>query len=516
MCGIVGFINADAATKFGDTARAVFEQLLWHDTQRGPHGTGVVAVNGIGEHATPTMYKSALWAPDYLESTMYKVLLQKRLDYARVAIGHNRASTKASVSNNNAHPFTHKHITLVHNGVIPGYGSFLPKDYQHDVDSFAAAYNIAELGEKEGLERVPFKGVLVWWNDQDKTLNMARNEHRLLYCVPILNQNALFYASEWRMLDWILDRNGVAPETKYKLLAPNNHFKFNPAKPKEWLAVPFVQPSNQSQTSTSRGTSSTSNGTGGNGQSTQATGTSAAATQGGSKEDDNLPLTVRPDQITDAEVDRIEKQFGRLPAKQKRKMGLPENRHRIRKVCAKIKNSGLDSYFGQRFIVYPDAFIPYKNQKKFGLITGVKRDTQVRVEIPSVVPEDFDSLKNDKWRWATVVNAKKGKAGWVLVCALIPLDMYRDQDGPVYEADDDEEPTKEEHMLPGPTGGLIPLSKFQELTAGGCGNCNEFVNPNYAKEMMWFAGSPICHICSADPQVCQMLGFSDPKKVMAH
>lgn len=497
MCGIVGFINSDIQNKHGETCRTVFEQLLWHDTQRGPDGTGVLIANGGRNGLEATMHKSALWAPDFLGTHTYKKMIASRLEWARVALGHNRATTRGSVKNDNAHPFVHKHITLVHNGYLAQPDKYVPRDMQHEVDSFAMAYNIAEKGEIEGLQAAPFQGVLVWWNDEDKTLNMARNEHRTLYCVPIKGKDTLFYASEWRMLDWILDRNGLEPETKYKLLTPNMHFKFDPAKPKEWVRSPFVKPSNQQSNTAGTGVQTVVE---------AATGSQATASSNGSKaEADTAESDLsrgspkRPDQVTDGELERIEKQFGKLSSKQKHKFGIPDNRNRLRKLCAKITSSGLDSYFGQRFIVYPDSYAPYKNQRKNGVITGTKRDTNIRIELPNSSPDDFDRLKSDKWVFATVVNAKRQKDGkWALVGALVPLDSYKEE--LTDEMDD------KEAMLPGPTG-PIPLSKFQAMTQTGCGNCTGLINPNFAKDMMWYAGEPICHICASDKQVCMQLGL---------
>ncbi len=501
MCGIVGFINAEPlANKYGDTLRYAFEQLLYADVQRGADGTGVLAVNGID--LVPTVHKSAQWSPDYLWSHSYLNMIKPKLDYAKAVIGHNRASTKAGVSNANAHPFNHKHITLVHNGVIPDYNSILPKNIHVNVDSAAAAYMIAEHGETEGLSQTPFKGVLVWWNDEDKTLNVARNEHRELWCVPIRGRNTLFYASEWRMLDWVLERSGLEPESKYKLFTPWQHFKFDTTKPKEWTRSPFVNASSQ-KTRDSRGTAGMEADQQGTKSSTANTDTSKAGE--GTAANNVVGFPKRPDQVTEAEVDRVVRMFGNLSAKDRRKYNIPDSRPKIRKLCARINNAGLESYFGQRFVVYPDAFIPYKNQKGNGVIVGVRRGTDVRVEIPNCQPSVFDELKKDKWKFATVVNAKKSKTGkWHLIAGFVPLDTYKDK---TVEEQVEEENDKEEIMLPGPNGNLIPLSTFQAMTANGCGNCDGFVNPNHAKDMIWFAGSPICHMCSCDPQVAQSLGY---------
>lgn len=509
MCGIVGFINNDFGVKYGETVRTVFEELLWVDTQRGPDGTGVLIVNGGANGMEPTMYKNAMWAPEYLNCHSYKKIIGRRLDWARLAIGHNRATTRGRVSNDNAHPFEHKHITLVHNGYIPQADNYVPNEHRHEVDSWSSCYNIAEKGEAEGLSTVPFQGVLVWWNDQDKTLNMARNEHRTLYCVGVEGHDTLFYASEWRMIDWVLTRNGLNPDGKYKLLTPWQHFKFDPMKPKEWSRVPFQKPSHQSV-----GTITTYRGSGASIVTTTGKddGQSRTASTSGSKAatEDVRRFPLRPDQVTDGELERVSRLFSRLSTKQRNRIGIPSNPNKLRKICAKISNSGLNSYLGQRFIVYPDAYIPYKNQRKNGLITGVRRDSEVRVEIPNSSPEDFERLKEDKWLFATVINVKKQKSGtWSLVAALIPLDAYKDE-----LVDEPEEEEKEERLLPGPGGSKISLAKFMALTQTGCGNCDEFVNPNRADDMLWYGDSPICHMCASREDVCMSLGLVKYQKIV--
>lgn len=523
MCGIVGFINGENTAKFGSTCQGLFEQLLWHSTQRGPDGTGVVSINNGKDGLESTMYKNAMWAPEYLGYISYKNIIQKRLEWARAAIGHNRATTRGSVKNDNAHPFVHKHITLVQNGVIQNPGSHLPKGLSHDVDSYTAAYLMAEKGEKEALEMMDFGGVFVWWNDQDKTLNMARNKHRELWCATIKDHNALFYASEWQMLHWILSRNGLETDGKYKLLTPMVQFKFDVTKPKEWTRIPFVEPPSpkQNQSHHSRWSQAAVGGATGTQIGTANTNTSKDQTSTytpGSKEHDTV-LPKRADQFTESEIEYIERSMARLTAKERKKFGIPESRHKLRKVCAKIHNTGMGSHFGQRFIVYPDSWAPYKNQTKLGVIIGSKRsNAEIHIEIPNVSSVDFDRIKQDKWAFATVINAKKSKTGkFNLVCALIDDFTKPKPSGDVtsgVKAHTNADGTRTE-IVKGPRGSYIDLHRFQALTQTGCGNCGGWINPNHADEIVWFADEPICHICCADAQIMAQLGLT-PSKALAH
>lgn len=509
MCGIVGFINNDPATAFGAKARTVFEQLLWHSTQRGPNGTGVLAVNGGPGAYQTTMYKNAMWAPEYLDYHTYRTMIQRRLELSKAAIGHNRATTRGSVRNENAHPFEHKHITLVQNGFIAEPNKHLGKGVSHEVDSYTAAWLMAEKGEKEALELMDWGGVFVWWNHEKNTLNMARNIHRELWCVGVKGHNAMFYASEWQMLHWILTRNELEPETKYLLLSPNVWFQFDPTKPKEWVKTPFVDPPlPKSQNRHGRRMVPAVGGSG-----------NQPATGGNTKNTASDTVSPkRPDQITETELIQYERQFDRFSSKEKHKFGIPESRHKLRKVCAKIENTGISqARFGQKFVIYPSAWIPYKNQKALGAITGSKRaDADIYVEIPNTTKADYDRLSSSKYTFATVVNTKKSKSGnWILVMALIPeLPPTAPVEGvgKSFTKTDGTQAT----IVKGPRGSYIELARFQQMVQGGCGECTGFVNPNYAEDIAWFGDEPICHICVADPAVQLKLGFDTSKVSVRH
>ena len=516
MCGIVGFINADNHSKFGDTARIVFEQLLRHSFERGIHGTGVLSVNGPVDRPTTTMYKNAMWSPDYLYYHTYQSMLKNRLGFARAAIGHTRATTKGSVRHENAHPFEHKHITLVQNGFIAKADDHLPKEYRHEVDSYTAAYLMGEKGEKEALETMDFGGVFVWWNAQDNSLNMARNEHRELWCVPVANHNAMFYASEWEMLHWILSRNGLKPESKYLLISPDVHFKFNIAKPKEWQKTPFVQlrdkrksqPSARSRGTPAMGATGTTSSTTSTTQTSSAKGEDYNVSGG-----DEWEGSKRPHQITEAELEFVERQFERLSSKDKKKYGIPDNRTRLRKVMAKIENTCIpNARFGARFIVYGTSWAPYKNQRNLGTISGSKRaNADVHVELPNTTKEDFDSLAADNYAFATIVNAKKDDKGkWKLVMALIPDEEVKITGATTKVARAD---GTQSTLIKGPNGSMIELAKFQAITQGGCSYCTGNVNPNFVELMAWFNGEPICHECAQNDKIREELGFHITKQV---
>jgi hypothetical protein len=228
MCGIVGFITKDPGK--GYYARENFMQEgLAVDSLRGQGGTGLGLVRGAGEIE---VHKRALSGPDFL-NTQVADLAFKNFENVRVAIGHNRAATIGSVKDKNCHPFHYagtSEIMLVHNGTLNDYYRMNPTSFNHEVDSAHAAHALAN-GEnpQKILKEIRGPFVFVWWNGTDHTFNIARNEFREIYHIYDKAGN-LFYASEYKMLDWLLARNNIEKPEKSQYLYPEDN---------NWLQWPF-------------------------------------------------------------------------------------------------------------------------------------------------------------------------------------------------------------------------------------------------------------------------------------
>jgi|APSaa5957512576_1039674.scaffolds.fasta_scaffold03203_5 glucosamine 6-phosphate synthetase-like amidotransferase/phosphosugar isomerase protein len=212
MCGLIGIINNERTIP--PKLLKTFTQLLTSSVVRGYDSTGLFGIDEAGEI---DVYKKALTSPDFVQTDMYAKFSKRFKDYRFIA-GHVRASTRGATNDRNAHPFTHGNITLMQNGTLD-YHSALIKDKKvsFQVDSEALTYAFNESGEEEILKEVEGALALVWYNSNDYTFNIIRNKERPLSIVKIKDKDILIYASEAKMLRWLLYRNDFEIEYQEEL-----------------------------------------------------------------------------------------------------------------------------------------------------------------------------------------------------------------------------------------------------------------------------------------------------------
>jgi len=209
MCGIVGLV-AKRKNGFFQSDANLFTQMIVADAVRGIDGTGVFGAYHTG---------SVGWLK--VASHPYGLLLNKKYDSWTQAmvrkmdmvVGHNRKATAGESTPENAHPFVHENIILVHNGVVRNH----KKMADTEVDSHAIAHSIVDKGYKETIAKLDGAFTLVWFDMKSRTLNFVRNSQRPLYLVE--NDSLLGFASEAGMLLWLGERNNVTDWTKDDALA---------------------------------------------------------------------------------------------------------------------------------------------------------------------------------------------------------------------------------------------------------------------------------------------------------
>lgn len=191
MCGLVGISSNNLVHK----DKQFFSNLLYIDQLRGEHSTGVLGVNKKG---VPSVYKRALKAADFLQLKGHSAVC---LHADHLLMGHNRYATVGAKDDNNAHPFTHGAITLAHNGTLKNKYAVNSDKRTFDTDSETIAYALSCENYLEVLERLEGAYALTWFDEEDGTINFARNSERELYLGFVGND--LVWASEREMLQLV-------------------------------------------------------------------------------------------------------------------------------------------------------------------------------------------------------------------------------------------------------------------------------------------------------------------------
>ena len=225
MCGISGvFSFKNPKFREYDDARDFLQQAMFVGTVRGFDSTGLLTVTrkkGEAEYV-----KQAIDGCSFLGNRAVQHKFKKFDDYS-VAIVHNRKASHGMITDSNAHPFTVGHITLVHNGGILLHRR-LPGGTGIDVDSeaIAAAFNtVSPSKAKNILSLLDGSFVLFWHDDRDGSVNLARNDKRPLTMAYHEKEDMLYFCSEKKMLDWLLDRCGINHTAMFDP-KPNQHFKW--------------------------------------------------------------------------------------------------------------------------------------------------------------------------------------------------------------------------------------------------------------------------------------------------
>lgn len=223
MCGLVG-VAGNLSTNDADK----FLHMLKADVVRGEHATGVtkVSTGGVVDH-----FKLAYDANVFLQLTPAKNFLSRPISNT-VLMGHNRHATKgASDAHENAHPFKHGHITLMHNGSLTSWHNVTPTTERYTVDSEAICRGFEYYGVEETIKKLNGAFALTWYDEKLKTINFVRNSQRDLALAINKKANKVYWASEKGMLKWILDR-------KYFGLQATDYDEMFELKEGVWLSIP--------------------------------------------------------------------------------------------------------------------------------------------------------------------------------------------------------------------------------------------------------------------------------------
>jgi len=207
MCGIVGVISKSKAGLFKGHAD-LFKQMLFVDQLRGTDGTGII----YDDDGKVITRKSPESAGSFLSKEWVKNSIDDSVKTGSFLIGHNRAATKGSLTWQNTHPFTEGHITLVHNGTLFSHKEL---DDKKEVDSHAICSHMAINGAEETLKNIDGAFALVWINELERTINLARNLERPLHLIEC--QTCWIISSELGLGMWMADRHNLKVLTAFQL-----------------------------------------------------------------------------------------------------------------------------------------------------------------------------------------------------------------------------------------------------------------------------------------------------------
>jgi len=184
MCGIVGMAGA---LTYAD--KDVFRTMMILSTLRGEDSAGVAAIPRKG--GEPNIVKSVGTSFDLFAMSAYDRIVASN---SQALIGHTRKKTIGDISKYTAHPFYYQHLAGVHNGTLRNW-----KDLNGTTlatDSMTLYQAMAADGVRETIEETEGAYALVWYNEEENTVNFLRNKERPLYYAFNKDFTKIYWASE--------------------------------------------------------------------------------------------------------------------------------------------------------------------------------------------------------------------------------------------------------------------------------------------------------------------------------
>lgn len=488
MCGIFGFAAKDTKQQYSSNVRKeIFFNGMLFNIMRGWDGTGLATVREVNHQGRKavqsTICKRSIHAVDFFSS---KTTIRAIDDFNtnHFVIGHTRSSTRGVNNDINAHPFRYGNIILVHNGTVET--AHLPVKAEEAVDSASIAATMDKEGEEKTLELLDGAFSLVWYNQQDDSLNFARNKRKPM-AIAFTEKGDMYYSSEWATLYNVLMRNGQTIESM-QIPRPFVHYKFFKDDLKDYQKKPFKEYTRPNLPHSIWPTD------GATGLPQNKTILSKDTSSGGKDSPATLPADLK---MTKEKLDRLN--------------GLLASDHLS---------------IGQMLPVTPTAFSTYPTVSERGVLHGTcfsrKHIKVVLYQINYVVWEAIQKRgmneEDGKLRTiaARIISARTAGQGKIeLIC-----DLQTDWSKRLLRADEQEigETTDEaKPLFHGPGDKLISKRDFALKVKHGCGECSGDVlclgDDPFGKDIIWLGESALCTFCQADDTVMTKLGLQAVEEI---
>lgn len=213
MCGIFAISDMHPGGFTTNDAKKIIPGLSLLSSLRGIDSTGMIGLTSSGKIDT---YKTLGSTYRFMAHDVWEEFSKRIEQRYNIVIGHNRSATIGRIIVENAHPFQHKHITMVHNGTLRNHNS-LAKKYgvEHGTDSEFLCWLIAEEGIEKALKEITGAYAIIYHDATDNTMKFIRNTERPLSFGVNSYLDRLVIASEKPAV--IFGMQGNTYHTEYQL-----------------------------------------------------------------------------------------------------------------------------------------------------------------------------------------------------------------------------------------------------------------------------------------------------------
>ena len=451
------------------------KDLLILDQVRGMHSTGVVRIDSQG---IPTIKKEAVNGAAFVSDTVNKAFVQA-LAGARGIIGHNRYATMGAHTDENAHPFQHDNITMVHNGTLSDRAG-LATDEDHPsfvVDSDQVAFTLSQRTTAETVRQLDGAFVLAWHDKEDNSFNFVRNSERSFFLAKVKGKDVYIGASEEWMIMVACSRRKTPVVLEEILALPvGTHVKyvlgkgtFNNKTAKPVLKTTPLMPADEKYYAGWNNYSYKNN-------------------NFNSYKSYNPP--VNKSKTYEAPISMTARRGG------------------IKDELAKI---GLS--VGQEVSVYLTYFLPYpagysgKAYGRFDNISGpniacvvhaINKGEFIKGEYKAIVSSICHNLED--YNGEAIPNN-------VVLRGLHLENSWEDKKDVLVDDPDDvdlstgDEPCASDAYVYGPDRALITEEEFEKLVKHGCGECSCDIDDRDDEDISWINDSPICQACTEESKL---------------